>query len=212
MLNIDIVEKKYGAEIILKDILFSIDKPGVYGLVGKNGQGKTTLFRSILGLEKYSGQCALMEKAANLQNIGWCPSEPPVYEELTAMEFYDFYANLLGVKSHSNKNLFDLPSDKLIKEFSTGMRKKVYINAVFQRNYPVYFLDEPFNGLDMESNYILIQDLLDKSKESIVVISSHIIDILYQHCEKIWVINDKKLLEYESGDYSQIQQLLFAPK
>ncbi|MCP1996311.1 ATP-binding cassette domain-containing protein [Flavobacterium sp. HSC-61S13] len=212
MLNIDIIEKKYGTEIILNNVCLSVDKPGIYGLVGKNGQGKTTLFRCVLGLEKYKGQCQFNAENTNLQNIAWCPSEPSIYEELTAVEFYDFYANLLDVKSPFREYLFELPKDKLIKGFSTGMRKKVYLNAVFQRQYSVYLLDEPFNGLDLESNYTLIQDLKEKAKESIVIISSHIIDVLYQNCEKIWVINNKELVEFESVNYSQIQQVLFGVK
>lgn len=212
MLNIDIIEKKYGTEIILKDVRVCIDKPGIYGLVGKNGQGKTTFFRCVLGLEKYKGQCQFNAENTNLQNIAWCPSEPSIYEELTAAEFYDFYANLLDVKSPFRECLFELPKDKLIKGFSTGMRKKVYLNAVFQRQYSVYLLDEPFNGLDLESNYTLIQDLKEKAKESIVIISSHIIDVLYQNCEKIWVINNKELVEFESVNYNQIQQVLFGAK
>ncbi|WP_430614425.1 ATP-binding cassette domain-containing protein [Flavobacterium sp. JP2137] len=209
MLNIQIIEKNYGADRVLENIDLQLNQPGIYGLVGKNGQGKTTLFRCVLGLEKYAGKCLLNGRETNLQNLAWCPAEPPVYDELTAGEFTDFYAHLLGVEKETEQGLFPVPMDKLIKEFSTGMKKKVYLNAVFQKEYAVYLLDEPFNGLDLESNYLLMQQLLEIAQSSIIIISSHIIDILYAHCQQIFVIQDKKLTTFEPQTYAEIQQLLF---
>lgn len=212
MLKIEILEKKYGKSVVLENITLTINKAGVYGLVGKNGQGKTTLFRSVLGLEKFNGTAELNQEKTNLQKIAWCPAEPLVYDELTAEEFYSFYRELLNLENTKTDYLFELPKDKLIREFSTGMKKKVFINAVFQKEYAAYFLDEPFNGLDIESNYILMEKILQLAENSIVIISSHIIDVLYQHCEKIFVVNDKQLLEFLPPDYNQIQNTLFLKK
>ncbi len=177
MLTINIKEKKYYDHVILENISIHIDKAGIYGLVGKNGQGKTTLFKCVLGLEKYTGNCHSKRDKIVLQNIAWCPTEPSIYNELTANEFYEFYQQLLDLKKIDNKKIFDVVEDKLIRDFSTGMKKKTYLNAVFQKEYPLYLLDEPFNGLDLESNYILTQYLIEKSKEHIVIISSHILDV-----------------------------------
>jgi len=212
MLKIEILEKKYGKSVVLENITLTINKAGVYGLVGKNGQGKTTLFRSVLGLEKYNGTAELNQEKTSLQKIAWCPAEPLVYDELTAEEFYSFYRELLNLENTKTDYLFELPKDKLIREFSTGMKKKVFINAVFQKEYAAYFLDEPFNGLDIESNYILMEKILQLAENSIVIISSHIIDVLYQHCEKIFVVNAKQLLEFLPPDYNQIQNTLFLKK
>ncbi|MBW3518437.1 ATP-binding cassette domain-containing protein [Flavobacterium sp. NKUCC04_CG] len=212
MLKIEILEKKYGTSVVLENITLTINKAGVYGLVGKNGQGKTTLFRSVLGLEKFNGTAELNQEKTSLQKIAWCPAEPLVYDELTAAEFYSFYRELLNLENTKIDYLFELPKDKLIREFSTGMKKKVFINAVFQKEYAAYFLDEPFNGLDIESNYILMKKILQLAENSIVIISSHIIDVLYQHCEKIFVVNDKQLLEFLPQDYNQIQNTLFLKK
>jgi ABC-2 type transport system ATP-binding protein len=105
--------------------------------------------------------------------------------------------------------LFDVTENQLIKNFSTGMKKKTYLNAVFQNEYPIYILDEPFNGLDLESNYILVQYLKEKSKSSIILISSHILEILYANCESIFVIKDKNIVNFQKDDFQKIEEKLF---
>jgi ABC-2 type transport system ATP-binding protein len=177
--------------------------------VGKNGQGKTTFFKCVLGLEKYTGKSYMMDSKIELSNVCWCPAESSVYGELTAKEFYEFYRNLLDIPPSNNNFTFDIPEKKLIREFSTGMKKKVYLNAIFQKNYPIYFLDEPFNGLDLEANYILLQYLIHKSKDSIVLISSHIMDVLYNNCEQIFVINNKNLMQFEKENFNHIKKIIF---
>lgn len=206
MLIIDIKEKKYNKEDVLKDLSLIIKEPGIYGLIGKNGAGKTTFFKCALGLEKFTGVSSLYDKKLSLNNTAFCPTEPFVYDELTAAEFYNFYANLFALSSDKNtRKLFELSENELIKNFSPGMKKKAYLNAVFQKKFQVYFLDEPFNGLDIESNYILINDLKEKAKDSIIIVSSHIFEILYKLCDKIYLLSDKKLVRYEQDNYEALQ-------
>jgi len=145
MLNINIIEKKYSNEVVLKDLKINIDKPGIYGIVGKNGQGKTTLFKCALGLEIYKGKSILNDEKISLQNTAFCPAEPFIYDELTAEEFYKFYSNLLDMPlQKETQELFHLPKNKLIKNFSTGMKKKVYINAIFQKKIFFIFFRRAF--------------------------------------------------------------------
>jgi len=209
MLAINIKEKKFTQEILLKNITINIEKPGIFGLVGKNGQGKTTLFKCVLGLEKFTGTCTLNSEKIKQYNVAWCPTEPSVYNELTSEEFYNFYRKLLDIKFDADNLLFEVPKDKLIREFSTGMKKKVYLNAVFQKGYPVYFLDEPFNGLDLESNFILIKFLKEQAQKSIIIISSHIMEILYANCLEIFVLKNKTVLTFEKQNFDLIEEVLF---
>lgn len=210
MLKIQIDQKKYGDKIILENIKINIDEPGIYGVIGKNGHGKTTLFKCILSLENYRGSCFLNQEKLMLQNAGWIPTEPPIYEELTANEFYDFYAHLLNLKTFVFNEIFEVPENQLIREFSTGMKKKTYLNAVFQKDFLIYILDEPFNGLDLESNYLLMNYIRELSKTSIVLISSHILEILYKDCDKIFLLKDKKVTEFEKNEFSEIEKNLFS--
>ena len=209
MLDISISKKEFGSKIIFENTTITIQENGIYGIVGKNGEGKTTLFKCMLSLTPFEGKISFKSEALKSQKIAWCPTEPALYEELTAAEFYDFYRELTSSTSNNSKMLFDVTENQLIKNFSTGMKKKAYLNAVFQNDYSIYILDEPFNGLDLESNYILIQYLKEKSKSSVILISSHILEILYANCESIFVIKDKNIINFQKGDFQKIEEKLF---
>ena len=204
MLDISISKKEFGSKIIFENTTITIQENGIYGIVGKNGDGKTTLFKCMLSLTPFEGKISFKSALLKSQKIAWCPTEPALYEELTAAEFYDFYRELTSSTSNNSKMLFDVTENQLIKNFSTGMKKKTYLNAVFQNDYPIYILDEPFNGLDLEANYILVQYLKEKSKSSIILISSHILEILYANCESIFVIKDKNIVNFQ-----KIEEKLF---
>ena len=201
--------KSFGSKIILENIDFDILENGIYGFVGKNGQGKTTLFKCILGLTSYDGKIEFNSKKLVLNQVAWCPTEPDLYDELTANEFYDFYCELTNIKKSDTDFLFKVPKNQLIKSFSTGMKKKTYLNAIFQNNYLIYILDEPFNGLDLESNYVLMNFLKEKSKTSIILISSHILEILYSNCQSIFVVKDKNVDKFDKDKFSKIESKLF---
>ena len=209
MLDISISKKEFGNKIIFENTTITIQQNGIYGIVGKNGEGKTTLFKCMLSLTPFEGKMSFEKDPLKIQKIAWCPTEPALYEELTAAEFYDFYRELTSSTSNNSKMLFDVTENQLIKNFSTGMKKKTYLNAVFQNEYPIYILDEPFNGLDLESNYILVQYLKEKSKSSIILISSHILEILYANCESIFVIKDKDIVNFQKDNFQKIEEKLF---
>ena len=209
MLDISISKKEFGSKIIFENTTITIQENGIYGIVGKNGDGKTTLFKCMLSLTPFEGKISFKSALLKSQKIAWCPTEPALYEELTAAEFYDFYRELTSSTSNNSKMLFDVTENQLIKNFSTGMKKKTYLNAVFQNDYPIYILDEPFNGLDLEANYILVQYLKEKSKSSIILISSHILEILYANCESIFVIKEKKIVNFQKDDFQKIEEKLF---
>lgn len=209
MLDISISKKEFGNKIILENINIEIHENGIYGIAGKNGEGKTTLFKCMLSLTPFEGKISFQNEALKSRKVAWCPTEPALYEELTAAEFYDFYRELTSSTSNNSQILFDVTENQLIKNFSTGMKKKTYLNAVFQNDYPIYILDEPFNGLDLEANYILVQYLKEKSKSSIILISSHILEILYANCETIFIIKDKKIANFQKNDFRKIEDTLF---
>ncbi len=209
MLDIHILEKKFSSKTILKNIDLEIHENGIYGFVGKNGQGKTTLFKCILGLTDYAGKIEFNSKKLVLNQIAWCPTEPDLYDELTAKEFYDFYQELTNCKTANADLLFDVPENQLLKNFSTGMKKKTYLNAIFQGDHQIYILDEPFNGLDLESNYALMNFLKEKSKTSIVLISSHILEVLYANCQSIYVVKNQNIEQFAKENYQLIEKKLF---
>lgn len=210
MLTIKINQKSYKNNLILEKLSLDITKNGIYGVIGKNGEGKTTFFRCILALTSFDGEIIFNDKPLTLSDIAWCPTEPTLYDELTPKEFSKFYAELLKIEYNKDSNLFEIPNDRLIKEFSTGMKKKAYLNAVLQKKYSIYIFDEPFNGLDLESNYLLMNYIKVIAKESIVLISSHILEILYKDCNTIFLVKNKNILNFENHQYSDIEKELFS--
>ncbi len=90
------------------------------------------------------------------------------------------------------------------------MKKKAYLNAILQKEYSIYIFDEPFNGLDLESNYILMNYIKEISKTSIVFISSHILEILFKNCDSIFLINNQNIEEFSQEQFSSIEEKLFS--
>lgn len=207
MLQIDIIQKKFGKKIILENFHISIENNGLYGVVGKNGSGKTTFFKCLSQLVDFQGDILFNGKKIFSENVAFIPTEPYLYEHLTVKEFHTFYAKMLGI-SVKNEPIFEIDNSLLIKELSTGMRKKAYINAVFQKNYDIYIFDEPFNGLDIESVYELRKIIMQLAENHIVFISSHLLESL-KDCACIFVLKENTLQKFFPEKFSEIENILF---
>ncbi|MDO5105779.1 ABC transporter ATP-binding protein [Capnocytophaga sp.] len=207
MLQIDIQQKNYGTKTILESVSISVEKAGLYGIVGKNGSGKTTFFKCLSHLTDFQGKINYNKKTISAENIAFLPTEPFLYEHLTVNEFLKFYARLLHIENPKNP-VFNIDSELFIKELSTGMRKKTYLNAVFQKMYDIYVFDEPFNGLDIESVYELGKIILQLSENHIVFVSSHLLESL-QNCRCIFVLKNGNLQKILPDKYHIIESILF---
>ena len=190
MIQIKNLSKKYGQKIVLDSINITFEKGKVYGIVGENGAGKTTLFRCISGLEVYTGKISSdFDKLKN--NIGLLLTEPFFFPKITGKEYIQLLANARQVKlpNIEDKNIFDLPYNQYASTYSTGMKKKLALTAVLLQENHVYILDEPFNGIDIQSN-LIITELIKKLKTlgKTVIISSHIFSTLAETCDEIFLI------------------------
>ena len=107
-------------------------------------------------------------------------------------------------------NLFDLPLDKYVTAYSTGMRKKLALNAILLQDNEVFILDEPFNGLDLESSFVLQELILRwKNRGKTVVVSSHIFSALYEICDVIYHLSASKFDKpYLPEDFSTLENKL----
>ena len=206
MLDILIKEKSYSDKKILKNIQLTFTKVGLYGVVGKNGAGKTTFFKCISGLTSFEGIISFENKILTPREVSFLPTEPYLYDHLTVGEFYTFYSLLLGVK-FKNDLPFEVDKSLLIRELSTGMRKKVYFNAVLQKSYKVYIFDEPFNGLDITSVYRVKKLLQELSEQHIVFISSHILETL-EECEQLFLLQEGDVLCFASSELNEVEAAL----
>lgn len=199
-MDIKINKSQYQNKTILENISLKIDNKGLFGFFGKNGAGKTTFLKCIAGLKSFEGEIKLNDHKLESKDIAWIPSEPNFYEYLTGEEFYNFYNKISNRHSYDeSKYLFEIDNKKIIKENSTGNKKKVYINAILQFNdYKVYIFDEPFNGLDLESNYILLEKIKDLAKQHIVLISSHIIEIIEPYLNSSFIVKNNTIYNSEN--------------
>ena len=191
------MSKNFGAKHALKNINIQFDKGKVYGIVGENGAGKTTLFRCIAGLESYDGQ--INSELNPLKNhLGLLLTEPFFFTKITGKEYIQLLCNARKkkVSNIDDKNIFDLPLNQYASTYSTGMKKKLALMAILLQENQCFILDEPFNGVDIHSNIIII-DLIHKLKTlgKTVIISSHIFSTLSDTCDEIYLLNDGEIIK-----------------
>lgn len=184
------INKSFGENIIFKDFNVKLEEGEIYGLTGRNGAGKSTLIKIL------SGNClidsGLIEIDNNIieessysykNNLGVLFDKSLLIEKFTALEFFDFTATLRKVKSKETDRLvqelievFFLREevDKYIDKCSKGTQKKIEILSTLLHNPRYWFLDEPFEGLDVESIINLKKIIISKSKIGhIILIASH---------------------------------------
>lgn len=197
MIKINNLSKYYGNKQILKDITISFERGNVYGIVGENGAGKTTLFRCLAELEKYNGDITTDE--SHLKNhLGLLFTDPYFFSRITGKEYIQLLLNARKVKLSNiqEKNIFNLPLNQYASTYSTGMKKKLALTAILLQENKYFILDEPFNGVDIQSN-IIITELIKKLKElgKTVIISSHIFSTLAETCDEIHLLKDGQFIK-----------------
>jgi ABC-2 type transport system ATP-binding protein len=190
MIKVENLSKHYGSNEVLKDVNLDFSNGGVYGIVGENGAGKTTLFRCIAGLEDYKGE--ITSDVSPLKNhLGLLLTEPFFFAKITGNEYIRLLCNARSIplKDIESRNIFDLPLNQYASTYSTGMKKKLALTAILLQENKYYILDEPFNGVDIQSN-IILTEIIHKLKElnKIVIISSHIFSTLSDTCDEIHLL------------------------
>lgn len=187
MIHIKGLSKHYGSNEVLKNIHLDFSNGKVYGVVGENGAGKTTLFRCIAGLEDYQGEIS-SEYSPLKNHLGLLLTEPYFFSKITGAEYIRLLCNARRIKTGDieNRNIFDLPLNQYASTYSTGMKKKLALTAILMQENRYYILDEPFNGVDIQSNIILTEIVKKlKALDKIVIISSHIFSTLSDTCDEI---------------------------
>ncbi len=169
----------------------------MYGIVGENGAGKTTLFRCMAGLESYNGE--IISDVKNLKNhLGLLFTTPYFFSKITGKEYIQLLLNARNIKVSNieEKNIFDLPLQQYASTYSSGMKKKLALTAILLQENKYFILDEPFNGVDIQSN-IVITEIIKKLKQlgKTIIISSHIFSTLSDTCNEIHLLKKGKLTQ-----------------
>ena len=209
--------KHFGDIAAVDDVSFSVGGAEFFGLLGPNGAGKTTTIRLMTGiLEPDAGSVMidgidlLAEPFDAKMRIGAVPEVGNIYADLSAMENLDLVGRYYGLSKEErrlrSKTLLETLSlwdrkDDLIRKYSKGMRQRVSVACALIHEPPVLFLDEPTEGLDVQSRRIIIDLVREMNKKgSSVILTTHNIDEASRLCERVCIINHGKIIAISSPE------------
>ncbi|GAB3292085.1 ATP-binding cassette domain-containing protein [Hymenobacter tenuis] len=201
MIEIRGLRKHFGSAPVLQHIDLTLRPGTLHGLVGANGAGKTTLLHCLYGL--YTDYEGTVQESTGLpirQHTGLLPYEPYFYPRITGREYVEFCLQARGrpVPDLAGWNyLLELPLDQYAEEYSAGMKKKLALLALLVQNFRYLILDEPFNGLDLSTNLLVMEILRRLSEQGVgILLTSHLLGSLTELCHEITVLADGRVLRH----------------
>ena len=217
--------RTFGPKVAVDQLDLAVDEGEFYGFLGPNGAGKSTTIKMLVGLLRpTTGQARIagidiwQEPLRAKQMIGVLPEGLALYERLTAREFVRFVGAMYGLSPRDAAQrtdellaLMDLDADadKLIVDYSQGMRKKTALAAAIIHTPRVIFLDEPFEGVDAISGRAIrnvLQQL--RARGATIFFSSHILEVVERLCTRIGVIAQGRLVA--QGTMAELRTLVQA--
>lgn len=212
------LQKKYGEKTVVDHLSFSLEKPGVYALLGTNGAGKTTSIRIILGmLSKDGGEVLWNGEPMNAleTNIGYLAEERGLYPKYKLMDQLMYFAKLKKVPKdvakerilywakklqveeylYPTKKGKKVEKDKTADQLSKGNQQKIQLMAALISDPELIVLDEPLSGLDPVNTDLfkgIIREVIDQGKY--VIMSSHQMATIEEFCEDITILNRGKVV------------------
>lgn len=210
------VNKSFGDKHVVDNISFSLEEPGVFGLLGTNGAGKTTTIRMILGIiKKDSGEITWNGKAVTRGNVnfGYLPEERGLYPKSTIYDQLVYFANLKGLDKRAADKSVKMWLDKLnlmeyinspAEKLSKGNQQKVQFITSMLHDPDLIVLDEPFSGLDPVNTEILSKIMKDLVKSGkYIIMSSHQMSVIEEFCSDLVILNRGKTVL--SGNLKEIK-------
>lgn len=210
LIEIKNVTKYFGKIRILDNVSFKIPDKSVVGILGPNGSGKSTLMRIISGLIKsWKGDILFNDKSIKednsyLSKVGFLIEEPSFYEHLSAVQNLTILSRLTN--SPTNKIIdilkkveLDDSSNKIINEFSYGMKQRLGIAQAILNDPNVLFLDEPSNGLD-PIGMVQMNKIISKlnAQGKTICISTHVLEHVKDLCSHVIILKEGKLVLNDS--------------
>lgn len=211
MIEIKKLDKSYGTKKVLHNINLSFEPGKVYGIVGENGAGKTTLFKCIAGLESFNGDISTPYDSIK-DHLGYLETNPIFMSYITGWEYLKLLcsAKRIDTENFEEQNIFDLPLNEYAENYSTGMKKKLALMGLLLRKNDVVILDEPFNGVDIQSNMVISEIINElKSLKKTVLISSHIFSTLSDSCDEIILLAKGRVdRKVKSADFESLEKTM----
>ncbi len=208
------LKKNFGKKEVLKDINFEFEKGKIYGLLGRNGAGKTTFFNCLNeDIEIEDGEFYIEDennkRKIEAEDIGYVLSTPNVPEFLTGREFLKFFIDINKERISKIKTIdeyFDFMKiekedrDKLLKDYSHGMKNKMQMLVNIIANPSVLLLDEPLTSFDVVVAEEMKQMLKEIKKNHIIIFSTHIMELALDLCDEIVILNKGILEEIDKNN------------
>src|SRR6266568_2214353 len=216
MIEVEGLTKRYGPTLAVSEVSFEVQKGEVLGFLGPNGAGKTTTMRVITGYlppsegkVRVAGVDVVEEPLEVKRHTGYLPESPPVYPDMTVVEYLAFVARIKGVPRGDVRKRVDEVSEKCaitdvrgkqIGKLSKGYRQRVGLAQALIHNPDVLILDEPTAGLDPKQ-IIETRDLIRGfAGQHTVVLSTHILPEVSKTCQRVVVINAGKIVAVGTPD------------
>ena len=212
MLVIKNLEKSYGNFKAVKGLNLEIKKGEIFGFIGHNGAGKTTMIKSLVGILDFdSGDILINGKSIKKEPIeckremAYVPDNPDLYENMTGLDFINFICDIYDVSLEDRKvniekysKMFEmdgkLGSD--ISSYSHGMKQKVALIAALSHNPDVLIMDEPFVGLDPKAVFDMKEVMHKMAKEGkTIFFSTHILDVAEKLCDRVAIIKKGEIVK-----------------
>ena len=203
MLEVKNLNKSFDNKKILKDINLIIPRGKIVGLLGKNGQGKTTLIKLINDLlTPTSGEILIEGKHPGVESkkiISYLPERTYLDKEMKIIDtlnyFNEFYDNFDIKKAKKLLKDLDLDINSKISKMSKGMQEKLQLILVMSRDADLYILDEPLGGVDPATRDYILDTILSNFKEgSSVIISTHLISDIERILDEVIFIDKGKII------------------
>lgn len=221
MIEVKHLTKKYGRHLALDDLSFTVEKGQIYGFLGPNGAGKSTTMNIMTGyISATDGEvlidgCSILEEPEKAKKcIGYLPEIPPLYLDMTVMEYLNFVAELKKIPKDRRlaevkkaRNLVKLSdvSDRLIRNLSKGYRQRTGLAAAVLGFPDIIILDEPTVGLDPKQIIEIRELIRTLAKDHTVILSSHILAEVQEICDYVLIISKGRLAA--SGTPEELEKL-----
>lgn len=196
---------------VINGLNLQLELNEVHGLVGLNGSGKTTLLNTISGIIKQeNGSITYNNEKLTKKSIGYLETENFFYTNITGTEYLSLFENKKFDLAAWNK-IFELPLNNIIDNYSTGMKKKLALLGILKLDKPILILDEPFNGLDLETCKVLQIIILKlKQRQKTIIITSHILESLTSICDTIHYLDNGIIkLSRSKNEFENLEKDIF---
>lgn len=212
MIEIKNVTKKYGTNIALNNVSFTVSEGEIFAFIGHNGAGKTTLIKAIVGIHDFDeGDIIINKKSIREKPIdckkemAFVPDNPELYENMKAIDFINFICDMYEIDQetrekniHKYAQMFEI-EDNLsdpINSFSHGMKQKIAIISALAHNPNILIMDEPFVGLDPKAVFDMKKIMNEMVKEGkTIFFSTHILDVAEKLCSKVAIIKNGEIVK-----------------